>query len=775
MRPGQMAETIHHHTSHWGTFTAQVENGQLVGVKAFDKDPDPSPIIHSMIDAVYDESRVDRPFIRKGWLEKGPGGDKHTRGYDPYIAVPWDEALDIVANELERVRSNFGNQAIFGGSYGWSSAGRFHHAKTQLQRFLCTIGGFTNQVHTYSIAAGYAILPHVLGTPQSAMIEATTWDSIVENSELVVAFGGIPLKNTQVTSGGPGQHVAGPYLKAAKSAGVEFVNISPIRDDMGEFLDAEWIDLRPNTDVAFMLALAYIFESEQLLNRDFLDNYCVGYSVFSKYLLGKTDNQPKTPEWASTICGISPERIRSLAIKMASKRTIINTNWALQRGDHGEQPFWMTVVLAAMLGQIGLPGGGFGFGYGSMGNIGNPREPIASPELPIGENPCPSWIPVARISDMLLNPGEKYDFNGEKRVYPDIKLIYWCGGNPFHHHQDLNRLVEAWRKPETIIVNEPWWTATAKFSDIVLPSTTTLERNDIGATSRDRFILAMQKSIEPLGDSKNDYDIFSGISKRLGSESEFTEGRNEQEWLRHIYDRARQRAAEKDITLPSFDTFWSEGHVETLKPKKPHVMFSDYLESPDIFKLPTPSGKIEIFSETIEKFGYDDCPGHPVWLEPEEWLGCNVADNYPLHLISNQPRTRLHGQMDNGKISRESKIQDREPIWINPLDAESRSISDGDVVRVYNKRGQILAGVLVTTEVKEGVLQLSTGAWYDPADPSSINSIDKHGNPNVLTIDKGTSRLGQGPIAHSALVEVEKYDIPPPPVTAFKPPRIIAK
>ena len=142
----------------------------------------------------------------------------------------------------------------------------------------------------------------------------------------------------------------------------------------------------------------------------------------------------------------------------------------------------MTVVLAAMLGQIGLPGGGFGFGYGSMGNIGNPREPIACPELPIGENPCPSWIPVARISDMLLNPGEKYDFYGEKRVYPDIKLIYWCGGNPFHHHQDLNRLVEAWRKPETIIVNEPWWTATAKFSDIVLPSTTTLERNDIGAT-----------------------------------------------------------------------------------------------------------------------------------------------------------------------------------------------------------------------------------------------------------------------------------------------------
>ena len=159
------------------------------------------------------------------------------------------------------------------------------------------------------------------------------------------------------------------------------------------------------------------------MNRDFLETYCVGYSVFSEYLLGKTDNQPKTPEWASTICGIAPEKIRSLAIKMASKRTIINTNWSLQRGDHGEQPFWMTVVLAAMLGQIGLPGGGFGFGYGSMGNIGNPREPIASPELPIGENPCPSWIPVARISDMLLNPGKNYDFNGEERVYLDPSSV----------------------------------------------------------------------------------------------------------------------------------------------------------------------------------------------------------------------------------------------------------------------------------------------------------------------------------------------------------------
>ncbi len=460
---------------------------------------------------------------------------------------------------------------------------------------------------------------------------------------------------------------------------------------------------------------------------------------------------------------------------MAAKRTLINTNWSLQRGDHGEQPFWMTVVLAAMLGQIGLPGGGFGFGYGSMGNIGNPRRPVPAPMLSAGENPCDSWIPVARISDTLLNPGASYDFDGKQRTYPDIRFIYWCGGNPFHHHQDLNRLVEAWRRPETIIVNEPWWTATAKFSDIVLPSTTTLERNDIGATSRDRFILAMEQTIEPVGEARHDYDIFRGLAQRLGTEAAFTEDRDEADWLRHLYDRARQRAAERDVTLPSFDTFWRDGHVEVPQPDDPFVLFADYRADPDLFRLSTPSGRIEIFSEAIESFGYDDCPGHPAWLEPVEWLGGDVATRYPLHMISNQPRTRLHGQMDNGKISRESKVQDREPVWIHPDDAATRGLTDGDVARVFNDRGELLAGVVVTAEVREGVVQLSTGAWYDPADASATGSLDKHGNPNVLTLDKGTSRLGQGPIAHSTLVEIEKYESALPPVTAFKPPPIVER
>lgn len=770
-----MARTTFGHSSHWGAFSAEVEDGRLVSVQPFAKDPDPSPLIRSIPEAVHDESRVARPSIRKGWLDHGPGGNRGARGAEPFVEVPWDEALDMVADEIGRVRHAHGNDAIFGGSYGWSSAGRFHHAKTQLQRYLNTVGGYTSSVHTYSIAAGYAILPHILGTARAAMTEATGWDAIIGNTNLLVAFGGIPLKNMQVLSGGPAEHATGPALKAAVEAGVEIVNVSPVRDDVADHLGAEWLALRPNTDVALMLALAHVLETEGRADRAFLESHCIGYDRFRNYLLGTSDGQPKSPEWAAGITEIDAETIRGLARRMATRRTLVNTNWSLQRADHGEQSFWMTITLAAMLGGIGLPGQGFGFGYGSMGNTGNSRHPAPTPELARGENPCKSWIPVARIADMLLEPGGAYEFDGEKRTYPDIRLVYWCGGNPFHHHQDLNRLVRAWRRPETIIVNEPWWTATAKYSDIVLPATTTLERNDIGASSKDRFIMAMEQAVAPVGEARNDFDIFRALSRRAGTEDIFTEGRDENAWLRHLYDRARQRAAEQDLTFPDFDAFWETGHVEIPRAAHPVVMLADFRTDPAAHPLSTPSGRIELFSKTVDGFGYDDCPGHPVWLEPVEWLGAEAATTFPLHMISNQPKTRLHGQMDNGTVSRADKIGGREPVWIHPDDARTRDIGDGDVVRVFNRRGALLAGVRITDEVRPGVIQLATGAWYDPVDPRTDASLDKHGNPNVLTIDKGTSRLGQGPIAHSALVEVELFEGELPGVTAHTPPPTISR
>ena len=758
-------------SSHWGAFTAIVENGRMTEVAPIETDPNPSPLIDSMPDALYADCRVEQPMVRKGWLEEGPGVASARRGADPFVTVDWDKAVDLVTDEFTRVKDTFGNNAIFGGSYGWSSAGRFHHAQTQLKRFLGCIGGFTNSFGSYSNAAGQVILPHIFGASAGTGYGPyTSWDSIEASTELFVSFGGIGLKNTQVEPGGMGEHATHKWLPRLKDAGIEFVSITPCRDDTADYLDAEWWAPRPNSDVALMLGLAHTLYVEKLHDEVFLAQYCVGFERFSAYLTGETDGQPKTADWAAEISGITAESIRALARKMAAKRTMITTAYSLQRGDHGEQSYWIVATLAAMLGEIGLPGGGCGFGYGSMNGYGNPTMRVPSPNMPTGENPVQDFIPVARIADLLLNPGGAYQFNGEDRTYPDIRLVYWCGGNPFHHHQDLNRLVEAWRRPETIIVNEPWWTSTARFADIVLPATTTMERNDIGASSRDRYWIAMQQAVEPVAQSRNDYDIFSAFARKMGVEDEFTEGRDEDGWMRHLYDLARQQAARRRIELPDFEDFWAQGYAESPEPEEPFVFLSEFRDDEAANPLDTPSGKIEIFSETIDGFGYDDCPGHPTWMEPFEWLGAPAAKTFPLHMISNQPNTRLHGQLDPGRVSRNSKVSGREPVRINRGDAEARRISDGDVVRIFNDRGTILAGAVLTNNVRPSVIEISTGAWYDPLEPGKIGTLDRHGNPNVLTLDKGTSKLAQGPTAHSTLVEIEKFAGVVPEITVFSQP-----
>jgi biotin/methionine sulfoxide reductase len=433
----------------------------------------------------------------------------------------------------------------------------------------------------------------------------------------------------------------------------------------------------------------------------------------------------------------------------------------------------MAVTLAAMLGQIGLPGGGFGCGYSATNGIGQPTRQINWAALPQGHNPVADFIPVARISDLLLRPGETIDYDGRRLTLPDIRLIYWVGGNPFHHHQDINRLLRAWQQPETIIVHERWWNTLARHADIVLPATTALERNDVAFNKRDGFAIAMQQAVPPVGQARNDHDIFAALAERFGVHKAFTEERSELDWLRYIYNVSRQRAAEDDVELPDFETFWQQGYLELPAPPQPRVLLSGFRDNPENHPLRTPSGRIEIFSETIAGFAYDDCPGHPVWLEPLEWLGSEKTAQYPLHLISNQPKTRLHSQLDNGSVSRASKIQGREPMLINPQDAAARAIEDGSVVRVFNDRGACFAGVTISAAIQPGVVALATGAWYDPLEPGVIGTLDKHGNANVLTPDKGTSKLAQAPIAHSTLVEVERFDGELPSVTVFTAPPIV--
>lgn len=757
--------------AHWGTYrTATGASGEAV-LAAMDDDPCPSDLGKSMSGTLTDSARIGQPMMRAGFLEHGPAS-RAARGAEPFVPVDWDTATKLAARELDRVRKAHGNSAIFGGSYGWASAGRFHHAQSQLHRFLNVAGGYTRSVNTHSHAALEVVLPHIIGSTEGMGTNHTPWPLIRGHTELFVAFGGIPERNAQVSAGGVGRHEVPQWLDQCRAEGTHFVNIGPLRSDIAPRLNAEWIPARPGSDTALMLALAHVLDDESLADTGFLQTHVTGFERFRAYLTGRSDGMAKTPEWAAPLCGIQPDRIRALARRMATSRTMISVAWSLQRADHGEQPVWMAVTLAAMLGQIGLPGGGFGFGYGCANRVGNTELPIGWPALPQFQNPVDKFIPVARLADMLLNPGTPFNYNGRSLVYPDIRMVWWAGGNPFHHQQDLNKLSRAWQRPETVIVQDSWWTATARHADIVLPCTVALERNDLGIAKAEPHLVAMRRVVEPYAQTRSDYDILADIAGHLGLRDAFTEGEDEMGWVHRLYGDARARAARIGVALPDFESFWKDGLARFDLAQTPKPLLQAFRLDPKANPLPTPSGRIEVFSETVAAFGYDDCPGHPTWIAPREWLGAADRAADALHLISNQPASRLHGQMDNGAVSRATKIQGREPASFNPADARARGITAGSLVRLFNERGACLVGAVISGDVAPGVVQLATGAWFNPEEPGKPGSLDLHGNPNILTCDTGTSQLAQGPAAHSALVRAEPVAGAQKAVTAFDPPLI---
>ena len=758
-------------STHWGTYETSKNNQNNIKINKWSKDPNPSDFGLGFLDAATSDLRINQPHIRKEWL-KDRHNKKNLRGLDEFVPVSWEEAIDLTASELQNVKKEFGNSSIYAGSYGWASAGRFHHAKSQLNRFFNLFGGFSSSFQSYSYAAAQTLLPHIVGHDlYSFLDEHNTWNTLEKECDLILMFGGMPLKNSQVSAGGVGKHTTEKELRKCVNAGTKFINISPNASDAAKFLNAKQISIIPNTDTALMLSLAYILITSNNYDQKFIEEYTNGFNEFKSYVLGEKNNKPCTPEWASSITSIPVETIKWLAKEISAKKTMVSISWSLQRASAGEQPLWMGITLASMLGHIGTEGGGIGFGYSSVNSTGDVFKKIPWKSLPQGKNKIRDFIPVARITDMLEKPNELFQYDGRKLKYPNIKLIYWAGGNPFHHHQDLNRLVKAWQKPKTIIVNEIWWNAQARHADIIFPANTALERNDIMLNPRDPTIIANKKTISSVGESKSDYEIFSSLANKLGFENLFTENKSELDWLKYLWNESIKVSEEMNLKLPEFNKFWEEGFFEIPIEKTKKIMFKNFRDNPVKNPLNTPSGKIEITSNIIKNYNLKDCKGHPTWIEPYEWLG--NKDNFPLHLISNQPEYRLHGQLDNADYSLKNKIKDREPVLINSADAKERNIENNDIVLIFNKRGRVFAGARLSDEVSKGVLVLSTGAWFDPN--YEINA-DLHGNPNVLTKDIGTSLLSQGPTSHTCLVEIrkaEKNEIKK--VTIFSKPHIQKK
>lgn len=781
--------------AHWGVFRGRVVNGKLEEVIPWELDPHPNPMLEGMMDSIYSPSRIKYPMVRRAWLEQGPGADPDGRGTGDFVRVSWDKALDLVADELTRVRDKYGPDGIFGGSYGWKSVGKFHNCRTLLRRMLKQTGGFVNTTGDYSTGAAQVILPHVVGSLE-VYEQGTSWKVIAENTKLMVFWACNPANTNQIGWLLP-DHGGFTGLEAIKKAGIKVICIDPLRTETCQFLDGEWLAPRPQTDVAMMLGIAHTLYAENLHDEAFLNKYTTGFDKFLPYLLGQTDGTPKTAEWASKICGINADTIKELARQFAANRTMIAAGWSIQRQHHGEQAHWMLVTLCSMLGQIGLPGGGFGFSYHYC-SAGTPTAtgPILSgitdgptptdAKLPAGcppgstESACQPLtgggtnIPVCRLVEALLHPGKVIQFNGSEITLPDIHMAMWAGGNPFSHQQDRNEMVQAWKKLDTFVVQDFQWTASARHADIVLPVTTPYERNDIeqvGDYSLS-YIVQMKKLVEPMYEARNDFDILADISERLGKRYEFTEGLDEMDWIRNFYEAARIEARAKGMEIPVFDAFWNSEEALAFpveNAQKDFIRYAGFREDPLLNALGTPSGKIEIFSHNIEKMGYDDCSPHPTWMEPIERLD-GPATRYPLHIASNHPIYRLHSQLCGTKLREKYAVGGREPCWMNPEDASARNLQDGDIARAFNDRGQILVGIRITDEIRPGVIRINEGGWYNPSDPREEKTLCRYGDVNNLTTGVATSRLSQANCGQTAVVEVEKYTGASPSVTVFEEP-----
>ncbi|MFU2080211.1 trimethylamine-N-oxide reductase TorA [Avibacterium endocarditidis] len=769
--------------AHWGPLGVVVEDGKVVKSGPAIPAPLTNELQSVVADQLYSETRVKYPMVRKGYLE----GNKDTtlRGRDEWVRVSWEQAFDLVAKEMKRVRDSYGATGIYAGSYGWYSSGSLHAARTLLHRYLNVTGGFVGSKGDYSTGAAQVIMPHVLGTIE-VYEQQTSWETILESSEIVVLWSANPLTTLRIAWTSTDQEGLA-YFKKLKESGKRIICIDPVRSESCEFLGAEWIPINTATDVPLMLGIAHTLVSEDKHDKAFLKKYTSGYDKFEEYLLGKTDGQPKDATWASKLTGVPVEVIKQLANDFATKRTMLMGGWGMQRQRHGEQSHWMMVTLASMLGQIGLPGGGFGFSYhyanggvptatgGILGSI------TANPAVQAGEK---TWLdetskmafPVARVADALLNPGKTIQYNGTEITYPDIKLVYWAGGNPFVHHQDTNTLVKAFHKPDTFIVNEVNWTPTARMADIVLPVTTSYERNDLTMSGDYSMmnIYPMKQVVPPQFEAKSDYDIFTELAKRAGVEEQFTENKSEMDWLKGFYQTAFDAARKNRVLMPKFEKFWEENKPITFKANekaKKWVRYEEFRNDPLLNPLGTPSGKIEIYSDVVAKMNYDDCKGYPSWMEPAEFAG-NTTAEAPLALVTPHPYYRLHSQLAHTSLRQKYAVNDREPVLIHKDDAATRGIIDGDIVRIFNSRGQVLAGAVVTDGIIKGTVALHEGAWYDPADlGQSDKPLCKNGCPNVLTRDEGTSKLAQGNSPNTCIVQLEKFTGEAPSVTVFKQPK----
>lgn len=717
---------------------AHVKEGKIVRISTDDSpDTDRNPQLRACLKGRSTHSRLYHPD-RLLYPLKRVG----KRGEGKFARIAWDEAIDLIAENLKAVLEKYGPQSVYI-QYGTGDRGAIS-GRFCLKRLMNLLGGCLEFYNSYSSAClGYAA-PFVTGNRDS-----NTYETLV-HSKLIVLNGFNPAETVFETN-------SNFWLAKAREAGAKVIVIDPIYSETAAAFADQWVPLKPTTDTALFVAMAYVIITENLQDQAYLDKYSIGFdeahmpegippgNSFKSYVLGLADGQPKTPEWAEPITGIDARTIRNLAIEYATaKPAQLIQGLGPQRHAQGESSVRAGIVLATITGNLGILGGGWGGGESQR----KCRLKISN-TIPTGANPVKAKIPVFLWTDAVVRGTEMTAADGVTNgpLKTNIKFVWNIASNTLiNQHSDINRTIKILQDTslaEYIVAAEQFMTPSAKFADIVLPADHSFEHCDLGYPwSGDNYILLGSKAVDPPGECKHPYWWISRVAEKLGVGKEFTERKSVEDWVKQIVDDARK-------ANPGFPTWEELKKTGFYKPGlQEYVAFAREIQNPVHHPFATPSGKIEIFSKALHGMNNAEIPGVPKYVPAWEGPDDPLIRKYPLQCIGPHTKRRVHSIFDENPWMEEAEPQS---MWINVEDAAARGIAEGDRVKVFNDRGALMIRARLTQRIRPGVVAVPQGAWYTP----DADGVCQRGCINVLTSTRPTP-LAHGNAQHTLLVEVIK-------------------
>lgn len=744
---------------------------------------------------VYSPNRILYPMKRVDW---DPDGNRNpqNRGKSKYVRISWDDAIDIIVKEIKRIKKQYGMEAILSQSDGHGETNCVHAAHGVHRRLLSLLGGYTLQTrNTDSWEGWYWGAKHVWGCETNGFMDPVTnvaWD-VAKHSDAVFFWGCDPETTPWAFDG----QFASRLCYWFTDLGIKSVYVCPDLNYGAAVHADKWIPILPNTDAALYLGIAYVWITEGLYEKEYIETHSVGFEKFEEYVLGKEDGIPKTPQWASEKTGIASFTIKALARYWAKHKVsiAIGNGGPGIRGPYSTEPARLQALMLAMQG-LGGPGV-HQFRMIEWGIYNDRRKnPLPWPEyIPDIYHVQRGWkytdtprqfIPKNLIHDAILRPPvtwygttlsrDSVDQQFIQYKYPlddgaEIHMIWTDSPSWTTCWNDTNDYIRAYRSPkiEFVLAQHPWLENDCQLADLILPSSTIMECDDFGVEAvSGQFctVFPEPRAIEPRGESKSHFDILCLIAEKFGILEEFSEGKNTEQWIQAAYRASgvADNISWEELNQKGYYVIPNDENWE-----KREAGLHPFYRDPDNNPLSTPSGKIEFYSERLANHFPDDQerPPVPKWVPSgeshQESLECERAEKYPLLVISNHPRWRTHSQHDDMTWLREihtCKVKgpdgyQYEPVWLNPQEAKSRNIKDGDIVRIYNEKGSVLAGALVTQRIRTGTVYIDHGARWDPI---VIGEFDRGGDINTITPHKTTSKNASGMTASGFLVNIERVE-----------------